>query len=427
MILTSHAPNLEDVLLWRALGHVAQGSYIDTAALHPLRDSVTALFYARGWRGLNLAPTPATALALRRARPADVTLTVAAGAQEGRTVLYTAADGWVGFDGEQARALVAAGQTVEQRDIATQPLATLAAEHLDGPVHFLRIGAGDAAAAVLAGMDMQRQRPWVIVVHAPAPAPAWSQPLQAASYTYVYSDGDNHFYLAAEHASLGAAFSAPPRAADGFVLAEDHRLAWPTAALHERVVQAELRAEQASRTTTETLTWVRDWERAQELALAAAKRLPQLEAQEAHQRARIAELEFQLNGTLHSLSWRITRPLRVANRLAQGALRRLRRVAGKLRQKTAGVTGGGVTLAKRIVRKAVHGIMSRPALAHLLRRTIARNPHLMTLARGVLLRTQASQHAGSSAAVPVADVSELSAAAREVLAQLQHTLHSRQP
>lgn len=425
MTLTAYAANLEDVLLWRALGHVAQGSYIDTAAVHPLHDSVTALFYARGWRGLNLAPTPAVAMALRKARPADITLAVAAGAQDGRAVQFVAQDGWTGFDGDHARTLAAAGLTVEQRDVEVRPLTALMGEHLDGPVHFLRIGAGDAAAAVLAGMDLQRQRPWVIVVHAPAPDPAWSQPLQGASYTYVYSDGDNHFYLAAEHVSLAAAFTAPPRAADGFVLCEDHRLAWPTAALRERVAQAELRAEQASRTTTETLTWVRDWERAQELALAAAKRLPQLEAQEAQQRARIVELEFQLNGTLHSLSWRITRPLRVANRLARGALRRLRRVAGKLRQKTSGVRGRGMTLAKRVVRKVLHGIMSRPALAHLLRRTIARNPRLMTLARSVLLRTQASQHA--AAAAPTVDVSELSAAAREVLAQLQHTLHSRQP
>ena len=426
MTLTAYAANLEDVLLWRALGHVPQGRYIDTAAVHPLRDSVTALFYARGWRGLNLAPHPTAALALRKARPADITLTLAAGAQDGRTVQFAAQDGWTGFDSDHARTLAAAGKTVEQRDMEVRPLAALAGEHLDGPIHFLRIGAGDAAAAVLAGLDLQRQRPWVIVVHAAAPDPSWSQPLQAAGYTYVYSDGDNHFYLAAEHASLGAAFTAPPRVADGFVLSEEHRLAWPTAALHERVAQAELRAAEASRTTTETLTWVREWERAQELALAAAKRVPQLEAQDAHQRARIAELEFQLNGTLHSLSWRATRPLRVANRIARGALRRLRRIAGKLRQKSHGVTSRGAGFAKRVVRKLVHVVMSRPALAHLLRRIIARNPRLMTLARGVLLRTQANQHAGAAAA-PTVDVSELSAAAREVLAQLQHTLHSRQP
>ncbi|MCU0506725.1 MAG: FkbM family methyltransferase, partial [Chloroflexi bacterium] len=49
----SHAQNLEDVMLWRALGDVGAGFYVDVGAFSPTEDSVTLAFSERGWRGIN--------------------------------------------------------------------------------------------------------------------------------------------------------------------------------------------------------------------------------------------------------------------------------------------------------------------------------------------------------------------------------------
>jgi hypothetical protein len=54
MPLISYAQNAEDVLLWRALGAVQDGFYIDVGANDPQEGSVTKLFYDAGWHGINV-------------------------------------------------------------------------------------------------------------------------------------------------------------------------------------------------------------------------------------------------------------------------------------------------------------------------------------------------------------------------------------
>ena len=68
MTFVSYAQNHEDVLLFRALGHVRNGVYVDVGASHPEEDSVTKAFSDRGWTGVNIEPSPETFALLDRAR-----------------------------------------------------------------------------------------------------------------------------------------------------------------------------------------------------------------------------------------------------------------------------------------------------------------------------------------------------------------------
>src|SRR3989442_545474 len=74
MTFVSYAQNFEDVMLWRALRHVAHGFYIDVGAGHPDESSVTRAFYDRGWRGLNIEPSEHYFQRLAAARPLDTKL-----------------------------------------------------------------------------------------------------------------------------------------------------------------------------------------------------------------------------------------------------------------------------------------------------------------------------------------------------------------
>ena len=56
MPINSYAQNFEDVMLFRALGHVKKGFYLDIGAGEPEIDSVTKLFYSLGWTGVNVEP-----------------------------------------------------------------------------------------------------------------------------------------------------------------------------------------------------------------------------------------------------------------------------------------------------------------------------------------------------------------------------------
>ena len=54
----SYAQNFEDVILYRALGSIRNGFYIDVGAQHPEIDSVSKAFYDLGWRGVHVEPVP---------------------------------------------------------------------------------------------------------------------------------------------------------------------------------------------------------------------------------------------------------------------------------------------------------------------------------------------------------------------------------
>src|ERR1700687_2381015 len=86
--IISYAQTHEDVLLWRALHSVGAGFYVDVGAHDPTALSVTRAFYDRGWRGINVEPSPVYAQMLRKERPRDVTLEVALGDKRGQATFY---------------------------------------------------------------------------------------------------------------------------------------------------------------------------------------------------------------------------------------------------------------------------------------------------------------------------------------------------
>jgi len=96
MTFISYAQNNEDVLLWRALGHIKNGYYIDVGANDPVEHSVTKSFYDAGWSGISVEPLPKYHQAFLEQRPRDTNLAIAAGAVDGELTLYDvpAVRGW---------------------------------------------------------------------------------------------------------------------------------------------------------------------------------------------------------------------------------------------------------------------------------------------------------------------------------------------
>jgi FkbM family methyltransferase len=225
MSLVSFAQAGEDVLLHRALGHIAHGFWVDVGAGDPIADSVTAHFSALGWRGINIEPDPAAFGRLVAARPRDVTLPCAAGAVAGRAVLHRIPDtGLSTLDPAIAARHAEDGLGSEPQEVEVRTLAALCDAHAPADIHLLKVDAEGHEAAVLAGADFARHRPWVVVVEATEPNrttpshAAWEPGLLAAGYVFAWFDGLNRWYLAEEKADgLSGAFTAPPNPHDGFV------------------------------------------------------------------------------------------------------------------------------------------------------------------------------------------------------------------
>ena len=234
----SYAQNQEDVVLARALRpDDRKGFWVDVGAGDPVLDSVTAAFAERGWRGVNVEPLPREHARLCAARPADTNLRVALGASAGQGKLFvepTEKPEWPGPDApidrgastmvpEIAERYRADGQEFTPIEVPIWTLAQVVADHVPGPVDFLKVDVEGFEREVLAGADWCSFRPRVVVIEATVPKSdepaheAWEPTLLDAGYRLALFDGLNRFYAHADEPALLQTLAVPANVFDDFV------------------------------------------------------------------------------------------------------------------------------------------------------------------------------------------------------------------
>ena len=215
----SYAQQAEDVVLWRAFRDVTAGFYIDVGANHPVDDSVTKLFYDRGWHGINIEPQPSMFAALVDARQRDVNLNVAASDRAGRLVLHEvpSASGLSTFDLTLACTYrEMADRDVVEREVEVVTLQSVVDEHAPATVEFLKVDVEGHEEQTLRGIDLSRFRPRVIVIEATYPD-RWEALVTAAGYRRTLHDGLNLFFVREEdHDELGPRLSRPANVHDEY-------------------------------------------------------------------------------------------------------------------------------------------------------------------------------------------------------------------
>lgn len=229
-LFTSFAQNFEDVLLARCFDG-RSGTYVDVGSHHPVLDSTTCAFYARGWRGLNIDALDTHQNLFERLRPKDVNLVCAVGAAPGTVPFY----GVPGTGLSTMKKSVAArhaeiGFVVETRQTPVETLATLLRRHGLTDIDFLKIDVEGAERAVMEGMDWRRWRPKIVVVEATTPmssernSSGWADVLSGASYKRACFDGLNEYWAASEAADLTEKLSTPANVFDEFQRARERTL-----------------------------------------------------------------------------------------------------------------------------------------------------------------------------------------------------------
>jgi FkbM family methyltransferase len=227
MATVSYANNREDILLARAFGSEYTGFYIDVGANYPDQESVTKLFYDRGWSGVNVEPASEPFAALVRERRRDINLNIGLAEQPGEATFYEYRTEFAGrstFDDELIdRYRTEDGQEPFARTVALGTLAAVWEEHVgDRVVDFLKIDVEGNEEAVLRGADFVRFRPRVVIVEATAPGSvelthdAWDPLLTGHGYRLVLFDGLNRVYVEEGQPELAEKLSVPVNVFDDY-------------------------------------------------------------------------------------------------------------------------------------------------------------------------------------------------------------------
>jgi FkbM family methyltransferase len=225
MSITSYAQNFEDVMLWRALGHIERGMYIDIGAQDPVVDSVSLAFHERGWQGIHVEPTPHYADLLRQQRPGDTVIQAAAGHGPAVLRFFEIADTGI----STADAGIAAGHRergfdVHEITVPCVPLSAILEACVAPEIHWMKIDVEGFEQQVLSSWGAVAARPWIVVVESTLPLTqietyeSWEPILIAHGYDPVYFDGLNRYYVSQAHPEIKVAFLSPPNVFDGFVL-----------------------------------------------------------------------------------------------------------------------------------------------------------------------------------------------------------------
>lgn len=294
-------------MLYRALGSIEHGVYIDIGAQHPTIDSVSRAFFERGWFGVHVEPVPEYAAMLREARPGDVVIQAAVSSQAGEISLAVFPDTGLSTVVESV-AEGHASQTqygaARREVVPAMTLSMVGDEVGNRDVHWLKIDVEGHERAVLEGWDLSRLRPWICVIEATQPNSTetnhleWESILLEARYECVYTDGLNRFYVAEEQSDrLRQAFDTPPNVFDNCQLGEHASMCRELVTRHHRRLSA-----QTKHYESELLHL------SEQLATTTAELSYQLDL--AHQN--YEELEVAYKAVKASMSWKLTEPLRTA-------------------------------------------------------------------------------------------------------------------
>jgi len=167
----SYAQEGEDVVVSSFLpdGPRHSGFFVDVGAHHPVRFSNTWMLYRKGWRGINIDPTPGSMRRFRWLRTRDINVEIGVGLEESLRTLYCFNESALNtFDPNVARdrATVKPYRIVKEVQVPVEPLSVVLERHLPRgqQIDLLSVDVEGLDLAVLSSNDWVRHLPKVVLV-----------------------------------------------------------------------------------------------------------------------------------------------------------------------------------------------------------------------------------------------------------------------
>lgn len=199
-----YAQNREDLLIGAFFPDIERGFYIDIGANDPVIDSVTKLFYDKGWHGINIDPIRQHISDLKKDRPGDINLQIGIGDKKDRLLFteYTEGDGLSTFADQLKKQYKNESNkpTTKHKDymVTIKTLNDVITEYDVKHIHFLKIDVEGYEYEVINGYDWKSPRPELVCVEASHIFKDWRPIIESKNYKLVFFDGVNNYYLAKE-------------------------------------------------------------------------------------------------------------------------------------------------------------------------------------------------------------------------------------
>lgn len=196
-----YSQNREDLILDTFFPDVEKGFYVDIGANDPVVDSVTKLFYDKGWHGINIEPIKRHYEDLQAQRLRDINLNMGVSDQEGELVFneYTSGDGLSTFSSEMVQEYEGQDKEiykdVKQYTVKVKKLRDILTAYNVKKIHFMKVDVEGFEYKVLESNDWKTFRPEVICIEANHIVEDWRPLLRKHDYALAFSDGLNEYYV----------------------------------------------------------------------------------------------------------------------------------------------------------------------------------------------------------------------------------------
>jgi FkbM family methyltransferase len=196
-LITSYAQYNEDIILLALLHDVKEGFYIDVGANYPIIDSVTKLFYEKGWHGINIEPVKSLYEQIVEDRPRDINLNCGAGSKNDKITFREFID-IPGHSTFELKKIDAHNKKLKYKDyeVEIKPLKQIFNENRVSKINFLKIDVEGFEKQVIEGNDWEKYRPEVICIEANHAEGGWQSTFAKLNYKLFISDGLNEYYVA---------------------------------------------------------------------------------------------------------------------------------------------------------------------------------------------------------------------------------------
>lgn len=186
----SYAQDGEDVVLSAFFDDKKRyrGFYVDVGAHHPVRFSNTWMFYRRGWRGINIDPTPGSMRPFRFFRRRDTSLEIGISSKPTQMTFYCFNEPALNtFDETLAKQRNSGNpyRIIKTVAVRVEPLGKVLDEHLPPgqKIDFLTIDVEGLDLEVLKSNDWMRHRPEFVLVEDPGFRPG--EPAKSAVFIFL--------------------------------------------------------------------------------------------------------------------------------------------------------------------------------------------------------------------------------------------------